>query len=436
MYLKVIMSNKNKTEVIVVGAGPAGVSAAITLARSGKEVLLVERGDFAGDKNVFGGTIYTEQTAEIFPEFWKTAPIERAVSSQKIFMLTDNSSVQFEYKYEGEANAYTVYRSKWDKWCVLQAQKEGAFFAPKTLVKELILDNGKVVGIDTGMEKFYSDIVIIADGVNSLLAKQLGLRNKIKDKDVSLSVKEVIKLPKEKIEDRFLINENTGAGCKILGGPLKDMMALGFMYTNKDTISLGFSAGIDDLKKHKIIPYELLEQLKNHPSILPYIKNGVTVEYSSHLIPEGGFNSIPKIYDNRVMIAGDAAMLVNNVHFEGTNLAMLSGRLAAETAIDALNRQDFSASVLSDYYKKLQNSIVMKDLETHKNTIDVLRKNIHALTSLYPEFACEFFDILTSADSIPKKVKYNNFMKKFIKHKGISSSFPLLVYVLEKCIKK
>ena len=89
----------NKVEIIVVGAGPAGVSAAITLARAGKKVLLVERGDCAGDKNVFGGTIYAKQTAEIFPKFWETAPIERAITEQKIFLLTDYNSTQISYKY-------------------------------------------------------------------------------------------------------------------------------------------------------------------------------------------------------------------------------------------------------------------------------------------------------------------------------------------------
>lgn len=431
------MTNE-KIEVIVVGAGPAGVSAAVTLARADKKVLLVERGDCAGDKNVFGGTIYAKQTAEIFPNFWETAPIERAITEQKIFMLTDYNSSEFSYKYasKGSYKAFTVNRSKWDKWCTEQAVKEGVYYAPKTLVKELIIENGKVCGIQTEFEKFYSDMVIIADGVNSLLAKQIGLRNEIKDSDVAVSVKEVIQLPKQRLEDRFNLDEEDGCACKILGGPLKDKFALGFMYTNKDTISVGYAISIDEMKKHKIKPYELLDELKEHPTIAAYIKDGITIEYSSHLIPEGGFNSIPKVYDNRVLVAGDAAMLVNNIHFEGTNLAMLSGKLAAETAIEAINRQDFSASTLSLYYKKLEESIVIKDLKTHKNTVEVLKKNIHTLTSMYPEYACEFFDILSCADGIPKKTKYRKFLAKFIKSKGITATIPLALLAMEKCLKK
>ena len=150
------MENNTKIEVIVVGAGPAGVSAAITLARAGKKVLLVERADTAGEKNMFGGCIYAKQTADIFPKFWETAPDERPISNQKILLLTDCNSTQIEYSdsSKGCYKAFSVIRAKWDKWAVEQAQNEGAYYAPKTLVKELLVENGKVVGIQTEYEKF------------------------------------------------------------------------------------------------------------------------------------------------------------------------------------------------------------------------------------------------------------------------------------------
>ena len=177
---------ENNVEVIVVGAGPSGVSAAITIAREGKKVLLVDRADVAGEKNMFGGTIYAKHTADVFPKFWESAPVERQVTEQKIFLLTDYHSTQLAYRYasKGSYKAFTVNRAKWDKWCVEQAQDAGVYYAPKTLVKELIVENGKVVGIRTEQEEFRAKIIILADGVNSLLAKQIGLRNEIKDKDV------------------------------------------------------------------------------------------------------------------------------------------------------------------------------------------------------------------------------------------------------------
>lgn len=431
------MDNK-KIEVIIVGAGPAGVSAAITLARAGRKVLLVDRADNVGDKNMFGGCIYAKQTAEIFPKFWESAPVERSITEHKIFMLTDYNSSQFSYRYssKGSYKAFTVLRSKWDRWCVEQAQKEGVYFAPKTLVKELIIENGKVVGIQTQYEKFYSDIVIIADGVNSLLAKQIGLRKEYNDKNITVNVKEVYRLPKQRLEDRFNLDNEEGIAAKIFGGPLKNIFAMGFLYTNKDTISIGLGISLDELKKAKTKPYELLDELKEHPSIAPYLKDAEFIEYSAHLIPEGSFDSIPKVYDNRVMVIGDAAGFVDNLHFEGTNLAMLSGKLAAETAIFALEKGDFSASTLSMYYKKLKKSIIIKDLRTHSNTIPKLKKNISTITSLYPELACDFFEILNSADEIPKSAKYRRFVSKIIRTGAVLKTIPLGMFALEKCLKR
>ncbi len=428
----------NKVEVIVIGAGPAGVSSAITLARAGKEVLLVERGDNAGDKNMFGGCIYAKQTAEIFPRFWENAPVERNITTQKIIMMTDSKSIEIDYNDPSKASykAFTVTRAKWDNWAAMQAKEAGAYYAPKTFVKELLIENGKVVGIRTDLEDFYADIVIIADGVNSVFAKQLGLRKEIKDEDVTLNVKEVIKLNKDVIENRFNLCENEGCGCKFIGGPIKDMLALGFMFTNKDTVTIGFGIGLDELKKHNLKPYELLEEIKEHSAIAKYIKGGESIEYSAHLIPEGGFNSMPKIYDNRVMLAGDAAMMVDNIHMEGTNLAMLSGKLAAETAIFALEKGDFSASTLSLYYKKIKESIIYKDLKTHANTIPFMKKHIKTITSLYPELACEFFDMFTNADGIAKRSKYRKFVSTLLKSGVIFKSLPFALFALEKCIKK
>ena len=429
----------NKIQVIVVGAGPAGVSAAIMLARAGKQVLLVDRSDNPGEKNVFGGCIYTYQTKDIFYNFIDEAPIERAVTEEKLIMLTDNDSVDVSYRFsKGDKgySSYTVFRSKWDKWCVEQAQKEGVYFAPKTLVKELIIENGVVKGIQTQFEKYYSDIVIIADGVNSLLAKQVGLRNRYKDSDVTLNVKEVYRMPKQRLEDRFKLSENEGIAAKIMGGPLKDMFALGFMYTNKDTLSLGFGVSLDELKKKKIKPSELMEQLKAHPAIKSYINGAEFVEYSAHMIPEGSFKKLPKIYDNGVMVVGDAASFIDNVHFEGTNLAMLSGKLAADTAIFALEKGDTSAKILSMYYKKLKDSIIIKDLKTHNNTIDVLKKNIKTITALYPELACKALSVLSCADGVPKSETYNKLFTDIMRSGVIRKSLPLGIFAAGKLLKK
>lgn len=406
---------KDQVDVIVVGGGPAGIAAAITLARAGKEVVLVERGDYPGSKNVFGGAIYAQPTAEIFPEFWKSAPVERHNVEHRFALLGENDGTVVGYRnnehaQEDHYNSFTVLRAKWDRWCAQQAEQAGAYIVPQTLVKELIIEDGKVVGIQTELEKFYAKIVIIADGVNSLLAKQAGFKKEIKPHEVALGVKEVITLPKGKIEDRFGVDEQSGVITTIIGGPMQEMLGLGYIYTNKDSVVVGIGVSLEDLKDKQVKPYELLNKLKEHPTVSPLIRDGKLAEYSAHLIPEGGYKSMPNLYGEGYMIVGDAGMLVNNVHWEGTNLAMMSGKYAAEAAIDALEKCDYSANALSLYKKKLDASFVLKDMKSYKDVMGFAEKNSKVFMGYYPRKFNEFMNEFISVDSIPKREKFREFI--------------------------
>ena len=135
-------NQQNKTDVIVVGAGPAGVSAAVTVARGGKKVVLVERGNFAGSKNMYGGVIYSHAAAEIFSNY-KEASIERFVSNHSYVLLSETDSTTISYKSPSHnENAFVITRANWDRWCVEQAVKEGVYYAPNTLDRELIIIYG------------------------------------------------------------------------------------------------------------------------------------------------------------------------------------------------------------------------------------------------------------------------------------------------------
>ncbi len=414
----------NKTEVIVVGGGPAGIASAITIARAGHEVILIERGSFSGSKNVFGGAIYAQPTREIFQNFEQEAPIERLNIEHKFAILGKEDSTTISYRHKDiETPSYTVIRGKFDRWMADEARKAGVIIAEETVVKELLIKNEQVIGVKTELEEYYSDIVILADGVNSLLAKQIGFRDKIEPQDVALSVKEVIKLDKEKINERFNLTDDEGCIYEIFGGPMEGILGLGFLYTNKESISIGLGVGLDALSQKNLRPYELLDALKQHPTIAPLIKDGELLEYSAHLIPEGGYKKIPTLSGAGVMIVGDAAMLVNNMHWEGTNLAMISGKLAGETAITALSKGDFSEKMLSKYPEALEKSFVMKDLYAYRNLMDEAHNRSESFMGYYLKQVNGFFNMFTTVDSIPKRQKFRKFIFDFIKKRNIIELF-------------
>lgn len=411
---------KNKISVIVIGAGPCGVAAAITVARAGQKVLLVERGNFAGAKNMFGGAMYTEPLKEVFPDFEDSAPIERYTIENRYALLTDEQGTIICHRNKKDSkNSFSVIRADFDKWAVEQAKKEGVYFAPNTVVRSLITEKGKVVGIKTDLEEYYSDIVILADGVNSLLAKQIGLRKNFKPEQVALGIKEVIKLDKETIEKRFNVGENQGIIYEIMGGALKEMLGLGYIYTNKESVTIGIGVALDELKKVKKKPYDLLDEIKAHPVIEPLIKDGELLEYSAHLIPEGGFNAIPRLYDDGVMVAGDAAMLVDNIHWEGTNLALISGKLAGETAVEALINNDFSKDSLELYQKKLENSFIWKDMKSYRNLMPTMASRSKSFLGFYPNKISEFFDAFTTVNSVTKKQVFRKYIFSFFRSRSL-----------------
>lgn len=399
-----------KFDVIVVGAGPAGTSCAYECAKAGLKVILIERGEYPGSKNVMGGVLYRKQMEEIIPEFWKEAPVERPVVEQRVMMLDKESAITIGYKgleFAREPyNAFTVLRAKFDQWFANKAVEQGALLITETVALEVIIEDGQAIGVrvDRPEGEVYADVVVLADGVNSLLAKQLGFHKEFRPDEVALAVMEVINLPAEKIEERFNLEPNQGCTYEILGDATNGLLGTAFIYTNKDSINIGVGAMLSGMIREKLRPHHLLDRLKNHPLIRPLIKGGEPQEYLAHLIPEGGYHSIPKIVGHGVLVVGDAAQFVNGIHREGSNMAMKSGKLAAETIILAKQVGDFSENMLDSYRKKVMESFIGQDLKKYKDATHHFDKYPHYFREYIPginKAASAFFTV----DGTPKKEK-------------------------------
>ncbi|MDD4549091.1 MAG: FAD-dependent oxidoreductase [Syntrophomonadaceae bacterium] len=380
-----------KFDVIVVGAGLAGLAAAYTLACEGLEVLVLERGDYAGAKNVTGGRLYVNPVREFFPDLWAKAPLERFIANEGFTMMAAERSLSINY-YGNELadepyQSYSVLRAKFDRWLAKQAQRKGAAVVTRSRVDDVIMEAGQVKGVWAAGEELRSDVVIACDGVLSLTAEKAGLRSPGIPENYAVGLKEVIELAPELIEARFGLEGNEGAAHMFMGEVTKGMFGGGFLYTNQASLSLGIVVSIKDMMENEasLGAPVLLDNFKQRPEIARLLKGGETVEYSAHVIPEGGYKALGKLYGDGILVAGDAAGLSMNigVTVRGMEYALASGYYAARTVMQAKELGDFSVATLKHYELLLKDSFVLKDFASFKETPRVL-DNPRFFTT-YPE---------------------------------------------------
>lgn len=415
-----------KFDVIVVGAGPSGNAAAYTLAQAGLNVLQLERGESPGSKNVQGAILYADALERIIPEFRDEAPLERHIIEQRMWVLDDESFIGTHFRSNDfnkpPHNRYTIIRAKFDKWFSKKVQEAGALVICETTVTRLLRDEqGRVVGVEVDRKdgEIYADVVILADGVNSTLARKAGFRSEIDPAHVALAVKEIHFMPKETIESRFNIQKSEGVVIEMLGKITKGMMGTGFLYTNSDSISIGVGCMLSDLMQQKTTPYQLLDEMKNHPAIKPLVQGGEVKEYAAHLIPEGGYNTIPQVYGDGWLVVGDSGMFVNAVHREGSNLAMTTGRLAAETVIELRQAgKGMTKANLAAYKRKLDESFVMKDLKKYKDLPDIFSENPQFFTT-YPELVNRSAFTMLKVDGVDKRAKEREIFANFRERRSL-----------------
>src|SRR2546425_289602 len=326
------MADGEKFGAVVVGAGPAGTASAITMAKAGLQVALLERGAKPGSKNVMGGILYNHYLEEIVGEEWKQAPLERPIIEERRWMMTPDAAISFDYKNirnRTHPHSYSVLRARFDPWFAEQAEKAGAMVVPETVVERLIVKNGRVIGVATGRgDDVYADVTIVCEGI--------GLGTGLLESTV------------------------------INGKPLR----------------------------RKLRPNEIAMAVKD----------------IRHLVPEGGYRGIPKVYGPGYLVCGDAAMLSNPVHREGSNLAMESGRLAGETVIHCKELGDFSERRLAEYRGRLDHSWIMADMKKYDQAVPLLEHNPQMLTK-YPQVLDRALDEFFRVDGTSKWDKQKNILK-------------------------
>ncbi len=414
---------KEKFDVIVVGAGPAGTTAAITMAKAGLDVALLERGDYPGAKNMYGGAIYRWPLELVVSDFVEKAPIERRIIDHRLMILSKNSGLTLSFKDLGFANppynAFTALRAKFDRWYSSLAEEAGALLLTSVNVTDLIWDDKKIIGVRSGEgseNELYCDIVIAADGANSKLATKAGLRQLLSPEDVALGVKEILELDSKIMESRFNLNKREGATIQVLG-VTNGMMGGGFIYTNQNSLSVGVVILLKHLIGLKKRPYELLNEFKNHPLIAALIEGAEPKEYSAHLIPETGYYGIPKLCTDGLMLVGDAASLTSSVFQEGVNMAIASGIYAGKTAIKAKEVRDYSSKTLSYYGRLLKSSYVMEELYQLRGLQKMLVSNPR-LFELYPDLINYAMKELLSMDGELKRAKRKRIMRSIKERVG------------------
>ncbi len=398
-------------DAIVVGAGCAGSVAAYELAKAGKSVLVVERGNYAGAKNMTGGRIYSHSLKEVFPDFESEAPLERKITHERMAFMDPAAQMAIDFTspelaQEGK-DSYSVLRGPFDQWLASKAEDAGAEYICGIAVEELLKDgSGKVVGVRAGEDEITSQVTILAEGCNTVLAEKCLGNPRPKASQMAVGIKQIFELPASQIEDRFLVPEGEGAAMLFVGDCTHGSVGGGFLYTNRDSISLGLVATVsiaaDGANEAPV--YQMLEDFKNHPAVAPIIRGAKLVEHSGHMVPEGGYDMVPRYVFDGCLVAGETAGLCMNMGYQvrGMDFAVASGQMAGQAAVRALDAGDTSAAGLASYKQAMEGSFVIKDLATFRRWPHTMEGWSSMFTD-YPVMVKEIFNAMFVVDGEPQR---------------------------------
>ncbi|WP_454946050.1 FAD-dependent oxidoreductase [Cryptobacterium curtum] len=421
-------------DVIVVGSGCAGAIAAYVAAKKGKSVLVVERGEYAGAKNMTGGRIYAHSLRSVFDDYSDgeitidDIPFERKITHERMALMDPAANMTIDFTSPELAAAgsdsYSVLRGPFDQWLAETAEAAGAEYICGIAVEELLKDDaGRIIGIKAGDDEITAQVTIVAEGVNNLLSERNLGASRPADHEIAVGIKETFELPAATIEDRFLVPEGEGAAMLFVGDCTHGSVGGGFLYTNNESISLGLVATIKNMAASDTTIYQALDDFKRHPAVAPILKGAELVEHSGHMVSEGGYNMIPDYLFDGCLIAGDAAMLCMNLGYQvrGMDFAVASGRFAAEAAVEALDAGDVSKESLAGYRSRMENSFVLKDLETFKAWPTTM-ENWPEMFTDYPVMIREALNALFVVNGKPQ-VHLKARMMPIVKQRGLFKLF-------------
>ncbi|UWG51027.1 Dehydrogenase (flavoprotein) [Halalkaliarchaeum sp. AArc-CO] len=367
-------------EAVVVGCGPGGAAAAATLARNGVETLVLERGVEAGSKNVSGGLIYAEESSpytidDLFPGF-REAATERPVTEYYLHNVAGRQVKTFDVTQLHEHDTEwsdAVLRRRMDSWLADRVHEmtaeTGGGLLTEVRVNGLLRDGGEIVGVTCDeLDPIEADLIVAADGVNSELARDAGLMDWEEPEEWFQGVKAVVDVPPEEIDDSFDVGPDEGAAHLFSGDLFGDARGGGFVYTNRDSLSIGTVFHLDSVVETRAEPHELLDALLTHPALGEWLPDEYTErEYSAKLVPDSKKVAHRSPHRDRLVLVGDAAgqMQAQGPIIKGMNHAVTAGALAAEAYVEARSRGDSGLSG-ELYERKLNDEGVMGKLRPRR----------------------------------------------------------------------
>jgi len=373
-------------DVIVVGAGPAGSAAALSLARKGVNVLMLEKARVPGERSMTGGVIYGDfpdgwGLISLVPDFESTAPLERRILSHEVVVLgtpdyTRGSSRYYKLSKNSLAakvglfplsfetgHDFSVLRRPFDRWFANLAVQAGAMLSTDSTAEGLIKEGGAVVGVRTTKEELRAKLVIDASGVTSKLVAEAGLRERLTPRQLYQGIKRVYKLDPGEIEKRFRVKPGEGRAVFFLGEFMHEIGGGAFVYTNRETLSVGLVVSMDSLIRRTTERFDqvgklldVLDEFEEHPMVAELLDGAQALEYSAHNIPKGFKSILKQPYADGFLVTGDAlgSFVKIGPMIDGMRRAVTSGMMAAAAYLEASSSGSYRGRNLSRYRELLR----------------------------------------------------------------------------------